>query len=56
VWTTQDLLEFINHGEGQVMEVGNIRATRRADGSWKEEMIDPAKEKSNWIKRWFKRK
>ena len=56
VWTTQDLLEFIDHGEGQVMEIGNRRATRRADGSWKEEIIDPSKEKSNWLKRLFKKK
>jgi hypothetical protein len=25
VWTTQDLVEFISHGEGQVIEIGNKR-------------------------------
>ncbi len=53
VWTTQDLVEFISHGEGQVIEIGNKRATRRADGSWKEEIIDPTKEKTSWLKRIF---
>jgi hypothetical protein len=53
VWTTQDLVEFISHGEGQVIEIGNKRATRRADGSWKEEIIDPTKEKTSWLKRVF---
>jgi hypothetical protein len=55
IWATQDLLEFIDHGEGQVMEIGNKRATRRADGSWKEEIIDPSKEKSSWLSRILKR-
>ena len=56
VWTTQDLVEFISHGEGQVIEIGNKTATRRADGSWKEEIIDPTKEKTSWLKRIFGRK
>lgn len=56
IWTTQDLVEFISHGEGQVIEIGNRRATRRADGSWKEEIIDPAKEKTSWLKRIFGKK
>ena len=56
IWTTQDLVEFISHGEGQVMEIGNIRATRRADGTWKEEIIDPSKEKISWFKKIFKKK
>jgi hypothetical protein len=56
IWTTQDLVEFISHGEGQVIEIGNKRATRRADGSWKEEIIDPTKEKTSWLKRIFGRK
>ncbi len=51
IWTTQDLVEFISHGEGQVLEIGNVRATRRADGSWEEEIIDPAKEKMSWLER-----
>ena len=56
IWITQDLLEFIDHGEGQVIEIGNKRATRRADGSWKEETIDHSKEKTNWFIRLFKKK
>ena len=51
IWSTQDLVEFISHGEGQVIEIGNRRATRRADGSWEEEVIDPTKEKTSWLKR-----
>lgn len=39
IWTTQDLVEFISHGEGMVIEIGNKRATRNADGSWKEEPL-----------------
>lgn len=56
IWTTQDLVEFLHHGEGQVMEIGNKRAIRRADGSWKEEVIDPSKEKTHWLKRLFRKK
>ncbi|MBL0270072.1 MAG: hypothetical protein IPP99_15765 [Chitinophagaceae bacterium] len=56
IWTTQDLVEFISHGEGMVIEIGNKRATRNADGSWKEELIDPANEKSSWLKRIFGKK
>ena len=56
IWATQNLLEFIGYGEGQVMEIGNIRVTRRSDGNWKEEIIDASKENSNWIKRLFKKK
>ena len=48
IWTTQDLLEFVDHGEGQEIIVGNTRATRRADGSWKEEKIEQEK-KWNWF-------
>lgn len=55
VWTTQDLIKFVSHGEGQVIEIGNKRVTRRADGSWKEEIIDPTKEKTSWLKRIFGR-
>lgn len=53
LWATQDLVQFVNHGEGQVIEIGNKRATRRADGSWKEEVIDPTKEKTSWLKKIF---
>lgn len=55
IWTTQELIEFIDHGEGQVIEIGNKRATRRADGSWKEETINPIQKKSSWFKRLFKK-
>jgi hypothetical protein len=56
LWVTQDLVELIDYGEGQVMEVGNIRATRQSDGTWKEEFIDPSKEKRNWFMNLFKKK
>ncbi len=56
IWTTQELVKFISHGEGQVIEIGKKRATQRADGSWKEEVIDPTKEKTSWLKRLFGRK
>ena len=56
IWATQDLVEFVSHGEGQVIEIGNKRATRRADGSWKEELVDPTKEKFVWLKRIFRKK
>ena len=54
IWATQDLLEFLGHGKGQIIEIGNKRATRNADGSWKEEQIGPPKEKSKWFKKLFK--
>ena len=56
IWVTQDLITFIDHGEGQIIEIGNKKATRRADGSWKEEIIDPTKEKTSWFKKIFSKK
>ena len=53
VWANQDLVEFVSYGEGQVIEIGNRRATRRTDGSWNEKIIDPTKEKTSWLKRIF---
>jgi hypothetical protein len=55
IWVTPNLVEFLNYGAGQIMEVGNIRATRQSDGSWKEELIDPIKEKGNWLTRLFRK-
>ncbi len=35
-WFAPHLLEFIDHGEGMTLEIGNRKAVRRADGSWDE--------------------
>jgi hypothetical protein len=35
-WFYSNLLEFINHGEGTEITIGNRRAVRNADGSWED--------------------
>ena len=55
IWATQDLLMFVDHGEGQEITIGNTRATRRADGSWNEEIIEQEKN-PKWFERIFKRR
>lgn len=36
LWFAPELLEFVDYGAGQDMQIGNKRWVRRADGSWKE--------------------
>jgi len=55
IWATQDLVEFIDHGAGQVIEIGRKRGTRRADGSWKVETIS-SDDKLSWLKKLFRKK
>ena len=45
-WFAPELLEFIDHGEGTEIVIGNHKAVRRADGSWEESVIKP-------IKKWW---
>ncbi|WP_298868849.1 hypothetical protein [uncultured Gimesia sp.] len=35
-WLAPQLLEFVDHGQGTALEIGNRKAVRRADGSWEE--------------------
>ncbi|MBL4848602.1 MAG: hypothetical protein JKY65_24025 [Planctomycetes bacterium] len=39
-WFALSLLEFIDHGAGTEMTIGNLRAVRRADGSWDESVVE----------------
>jgi len=48
-WISPELLEFLDHGEGTEIVIGNIRAVRRADGSWSESEIIPSKK---WWQFW----
>lgn len=47
-WLSPDLLEFVDHAEGTEIVIGNVRAIRRADGSWEESKI------KSWWKFWQK--
>lgn len=38
-WIAPKLLEFVDHGEGTEIVVGNLRAVRKADGSWDETIL-----------------
>src|SRR5687768_3215953 len=38
-WFASHLLEFIDHGEGTEIVIGNHRAVRRTDGNWEESTI-----------------
>jgi hypothetical protein len=48
-WFAHHLLEFIDHAEGTTLQVGNIKAVRRNDGSWEETKIPPDKK---WWQFW----
>ena len=48
-WFAPELLELVDHAEGTEMIVGNIRAVRQADGSWKESEINSTKK---WWQFW----
>ena len=49
VWLAPELLEFVNHGEGTEIVIGNHRAVRRGDGSWQETQISTNK---RWWQFW----
>ena len=48
-WFAHHLLEFIDHGEGTEIVIGNHRAVRQADGSWEESVVSPHKK---WWQFW----
>ncbi len=49
-WFAPDQLEFVDHGPGTEIAVGNKRIVRREDGSWAESTIETRK--SPWWKFW----
>ncbi len=49
-WFTADQLEFIDHGAGTEISVGNVTAVIREDGSWDESVSNS--EKKPWWKIW----
>ncbi len=49
-WFSEDQLEFLNHGAGTEITVGNIKAVRKEDGSWNETVIN--QNKKPWWKIW----
>lgn len=55
IWTSRELVEFMSHNEGMTIETSNVKATRNADGSWKEEKPEPVKKNFGWLKRIFRR-
>lgn len=48
-WLSSELLEFVDHAEGTEFVAGNVRAIRKADGSWEETYINPPK---RWWQIW----
>ena len=34
VWLAEQLLEFVDHGAGTTMTIGDVTLVRRADGEW----------------------
>ncbi len=42
-WLPEELIEFIDHGAGAEMIIGNIKTTRNEDGTWTEEVISKKK-------------
>ena len=49
LWIVPSLLEFIDHAPGTEIIVGDIRAVRQENGSWKESRIT---RKRPWWKFW----
>lgn len=48
-WFAPDLLELIDHAAGTEIVIGNLKAVRRADGSWEESEISPPRK---WWQFW----
>jgi len=48
-WIASELVEFIDHGAGTEIVIGNERAVRRADGDWDESDV---KSEKPWWKIW----
>lgn len=48
-WFAPHLLEFVDHAEGTILQVGNVKAVRQADGTWEETVI-PRRKK--WWQFW----
>ncbi|MEE8451079.1 MAG: hypothetical protein V3R99_04160 [Thermoguttaceae bacterium] len=48
-WIVPDLLEFIDHAPGTEMVVGDAKAVRQEDGSWKESRVS---RKEPWWRFW----
>jgi hypothetical protein len=40
LWFRPDLVEVLHHNAGLEVSVGNVKAIRRADGSWSESAIN----------------
>jgi hypothetical protein len=38
-WLRPDLLEVLHHNPGMELKVGNMKAVRRADGTWDETVV-----------------
>ena len=38
-WFSKNLLEFIDHGAGTEMIIGDLKSVRRADGTWDEARV-----------------
>jgi hypothetical protein len=61
IWASPDQLILVDHNEGLVIEVGNMKATKNADGSWNEEIIESrgddntAPQNRNWFTKLFKK-
>jgi hypothetical protein len=39
-WFREDLIQFVDHGVGTEIRIGNMKAVRAADGSWVETRLD----------------
>jgi hypothetical protein len=54
-WFAKELVEFIDHAPGATMSVGNVKAVRQADGTWKETKLDGSPlDRETSIKPWWK--
>lgn len=36
IWSVPELIDFLDHSSGTIIEIGNQRLQRQDDGSWKE--------------------
>ena len=58
-WFARELVEFIDHGPGTEIRIGNIKAVRNSDGTWIETRLDgaplgsiSARPRKTWWKFW----
>ncbi len=52
LWFAPEVLEFLNHAPGTEIRLAGKKWTRKADGSWTEEVVAPRGRTKPWWRLW----